>query len=347
MRIVRLLLCSALAAACYAAPAITNVTNAANFQPGIASATWIAIFGTGLANTTASWSAFTGGLLPTSLAGTQVTVNGIPAYVAFVSPTQVNVLVPDDAATGKVPVVVTNGQGASPPLLAAKQPVAPALFAYSQAGGRYAVSQAAATYELISPPRLLGSTVHTVQVSPGENIVLYATGLGGTNPAQATNQLVTSPSPVTGALTITIGGQPVIPQFAGIIQSGLYQINVAVPQLPNGDAPVNVSLGGVSASPVWLTVAGPLPPLRGQTAPPLSGCISGGVDSIAYSTAGIAFGAADDVKVNGADLCPTCGIRMPQSPEFSSRLELALRRGLNVQACYDQKGLVYTLSLAR
>ena len=45
--------------------------------------------------------------LPTLLQGVSVTVNGLPAYVDYVSPTQINALVPDDDTLGPVPVQVT------------------------------------------------------------------------------------------------------------------------------------------------------------------------------------------------------------------------------------------------
>src|SRR5579871_6895267 len=140
MRILHLLFVAGVAASvARGAPVINNVLNAASAQPGIASATWISIFGSDLATTTTSWGDFSGGKLPTTLGGVQVTVNGLSAYVAFISPGQINALVPDDPTIGKVPVVVTNSTGTSNVFMATKQALAPALFAYSPQGGTYAV----------------------------------------------------------------------------------------------------------------------------------------------------------------------------------------------------------------
>ena len=49
------------------APSITAVTNAASYQLGLASATWVSIFGTNLSTVTYTWQAsdFVNGLLPT------------------------------------------------------------------------------------------------------------------------------------------------------------------------------------------------------------------------------------------------------------------------------------------
>jgi hypothetical protein len=82
---------------------IAAVTNGASFQPDFASATWVSIFGTNLSESTRAWqsSDFVGGLLPTSLDGVSVTIDGVPAYVEYISPTQINVLAPDDAKVGR------------------------------------------------------------------------------------------------------------------------------------------------------------------------------------------------------------------------------------------------------
>ena len=53
-------------------------------------------------------SDFVGDQLPTELDGVSVTVNGEPAYIYYISPTQLNVLTPPDLTTGPTSVVVTN-----------------------------------------------------------------------------------------------------------------------------------------------------------------------------------------------------------------------------------------------
>src|ERR1700722_501142 len=79
-----------------ATPAITGVANAESGVATIAPNTWVAIAGSNLgpAGDTRTWenSDFVGGQLPTTLDGLSVTVNGVPAYVYYVNPTQVNVL---------------------------------------------------------------------------------------------------------------------------------------------------------------------------------------------------------------------------------------------------------------
>ena len=61
---------------------------------------------------------FAQGRLPTQLGGVRVTVNGNPAFVYYISPTQINVLSPLDRTIGPVQIVVTNGGTASAPFTA-------------------------------------------------------------------------------------------------------------------------------------------------------------------------------------------------------------------------------------
>ena len=69
----------------------------ASFQlgQGIASDSYLTIKGTNLASTTDTWDkSIVGGQLPTVLDGVTVNIEGIPAYISYISPTQINVLVP-------------------------------------------------------------------------------------------------------------------------------------------------------------------------------------------------------------------------------------------------------------
>jgi hypothetical protein len=74
-----------------------GVVQGASFQRGITPGSWFSIIGWRLANTTRLWaeSDFTqGDALPTRIDGVEVRVNGVPAAVYYVSPTQINAQVP-------------------------------------------------------------------------------------------------------------------------------------------------------------------------------------------------------------------------------------------------------------
>jgi uncharacterized protein (TIGR03437 family) len=233
---------------------INSVVNGASFQPGIASSTWITIFGTNLSQTTRRWSQsdFVDNNLPTQLDGVSATVNGILAYVSYVSPTQVNVLVPDDGTVGQVQVQLTTAQGASNSFAANKQEMAPTFFQFS--GMKYAAATRADGTYVGKPGLISGATF--APAKPGEIISFWGTGFGLTNPWLPAAKLVTHAATLANSVTILIGGQQANVSFAGRSASGLDQFNVTVPAtLADGDQPLVARIGGVQTqSGVLVTV---------------------------------------------------------------------------------------------
>ncbi len=228
-----------------AAPAITtsSVVNAGSLVAGSAPNTFLSIFGPNLASTSRNWAAkdFNSGALPTSLDGVSVTINGKPAYVAYVSPIQINVLAPPDTTTGQVPVVVTNNGLTSAAANIQLAAVAPAFFLFK--------GNAIAAYHSddVTPIGATGVVTGSTPAKPGETIVLYGTGFGPTNPAYPSGQLLSSAYPLASTPTVTFGGTSATVTFAGLTAAGLYQINVTVPpSTPNGDIPVVATIQGAS-----------------------------------------------------------------------------------------------------
>ena len=231
---------------------VTAVVNAGSFQPGIASGAWLSIFGANLSQSTYQWQAgdIVNGMLPTSLQGVSVTINGLPAYIDYISPSQINVLAPDDATVGPVQVQVIAAQQASNAVSAPKSQFAPALLTL----GGTSVAALHTDYSLVGAPNLLPGAV-TTPAKPGETILLYGVGFGPATPPQPTGQQVATAVPLANPVQIVIGGLTASVQYAGLVQSGLYQFNVTVPNLPNGDAKVVAAIGGVpTQSGVSLTV---------------------------------------------------------------------------------------------
>ncbi len=234
---------------------ITGVVNGASFGAGFASATWVSIFGTNLSASTQIWGAsdFVNGALPVSLDQVSVTIDGKPAYVEYISATQINVLAPDDATTGNVQIQVTAAGQTSNSFTAQKQPYAPAFFTFDN--GKYVAAEHS-DYTLLGATGLIAG-VTTTPAQPGEVVLLYGTGFGPTSPATPTDQLVTAEASLpANSVQITIGGIAAAVQFAGLTGSGLYQFNVTVPSsLPSGDAPVLATIGGLSTqSAVSITI---------------------------------------------------------------------------------------------
>jgi len=226
------------------APTITAVGNGGSFQPGAASATWLSILGSNLSTATYTWQAsdFVNGMLPTSLQGVSATINGLPAFIEYISPTQINLLAPDDPVTGPVQVQVTVAQQASNSLSVTKSQFSPAFFTIDN--GVY-VAALHTDYTLVGSSNLLQG-VTTRPAQPGETLLLYGTGFGPTSPASPTAQLVTTPAQLANSVAVTIGGAVAPVTFAGLVESGTYQLNVTVPNLPNGDAAVVATIAGAS-----------------------------------------------------------------------------------------------------
>jgi uncharacterized protein (TIGR03437 family) len=95
-------------------------------------------------------------------------------------------------------------------------------------------------------------------VKPGETILLFGTGWGPTTNSSITTDMVSfTPAPLVTQPTITIGGQTA--QIAGgagyLISPGLYQFNVVVPNVADGDQAISAQLGSVTtANTVVITV---------------------------------------------------------------------------------------------
>lgn len=232
-------------------PVSTGVLNAGSGSPTIAPNTFLAIYGTNLAQQVTDWSHadFSHGL-PTTLGGVTATVNNQPAAVSFISPNQVNILAPIDTHTGTVSVTLTTPFGTTA-VNPTEQSISPAFFVDDPPNGHVAGLHYP-SYGYIGPTTLYPGI--STPATPGETVVLYCTGFGQTNPP-ITNQL-TGAGPLPTLPTVTIGNLPANVIFAGLSSAGLYQLNVIVPtNAPDGDLALVATYNGVSTqSGVVLTV---------------------------------------------------------------------------------------------
>jgi uncharacterized protein (TIGR03118 family) len=122
-----------------APPAFTSagVVNGASFQAPLAANTWATVIGGGLSFASRSWAAtdFTGANLPTTIDGVKVTVNGAPAAISYVGPSQVDFLIPANATAGAALVQVNNNGQISATTSVNLLPAAPAFFWFT--GNKY------------------------------------------------------------------------------------------------------------------------------------------------------------------------------------------------------------------
>ncbi|HEX3743369.1 MAG TPA: FG-GAP-like repeat-containing protein [Bryobacteraceae bacterium] len=228
------------------APTITLVANAEGGVTTIAPNTWVEIKGSNLgpAGDTRTWmsSDFAGSQMPTNLDGVSVTVNGVPSYIYYISPTQVNILVPPNAISGSVPVQVSNNGAISASFMVQARADSPSFFVFG--GGPYiAATHANGSY--IGPTSLYPGL--TTPAQPGETIVMYANGFGSTS-----STVVSGSETQSGTLSplpaITIGGVPAKVTFAGLnVTPGEFQFNVIVPSsLGNGDQATIATYNGMT-----------------------------------------------------------------------------------------------------
>jgi uncharacterized protein (TIGR03437 family) len=218
-------------------PVIAKVLNAASFLAPIEAGSWVMIQGTNLANDTRVWqtSDFIGNNLPVSLDGTSVTIDDKPAFVEYISPTQINVQAPSDSATGTVNVVVTNNGVASAPATAQLQTDAPAFFV---GAGNGVIASLIPGYTPVSA---------AAPTMPGDLVVLWGTGFGPTTPPTAAGTIV-SGAPATSTLpVVTVGGVQVLVVSSVLTTGtvGLYQITIQLPaNVPTGTVAIQASIGG-------------------------------------------------------------------------------------------------------
>jgi uncharacterized protein (TIGR03437 family) len=212
-------------------------------QPG----EWISIYGSNLAAASATWN----GDFPTLLGNTSVTIDGQKAYLWYVSPGQINAQVPADGNRGSVPVVITTpgGTASANVVLAAYAPSfsllvgehVAAIIIRTDGSGAYG----GGTYDIVGPT---GDSLgfRTVAAKAGDVVELFAVGLGPTTPVVQPGQTFSGAAPTDSAVSLSINGHAVTPSFAGIIEAGLYQINMTIPAgFGAGDLPIIATVAGV------------------------------------------------------------------------------------------------------
>jgi uncharacterized protein (TIGR03437 family) len=238
-------------------PAISSggVISASGFGgfSSIAPGSWIEIYGSNLASGTRSWagSDFNGINAPTSLDGTSVTVGGQAAFVDYISPGQVNALVPSTVGTGFQPVTVTTASGTSAAYTITVNAVEPGLLAlpsFNINGTPYAVAFFADGTFVLPTSAIAGITSRPAK--PGDVIVLYGVGFGPVAPYIPAGQLAEQATSLASSFQMSIGGAPAVTDYDGLAPSytGLYQFNVTVPTIPAGNAPVTFAVGGTAGT---------------------------------------------------------------------------------------------------
>jgi uncharacterized protein (TIGR03437 family) len=229
------------------APTIGGLTNAASYAQLFTPGEIVSVFGTDMTPALAPAISVP---LPIMLTGTSATVDNFNVPLYFVSPGQLNVQIPWEAAGENDATLMVFNNGASATFDFTVASYAPGIFTMNAQGtGQGAILNSSYQIADASNP-----------AAPGSYVQLYCTGLGAVSntpldgAASPSNPLAET----TTTPTVTIGGVAGSVLFSGLAPGfvGEYQVNVVVPSgVSAGSAvPVVLSIGGVSSNTVTIAV---------------------------------------------------------------------------------------------
>jgi uncharacterized protein (TIGR03437 family) len=217
---------------------VAGISNAASGQQIFAPGEIVSVYGTAMGDFAQS-----AGALPLTmyLAGCEASVspannpnNAYPAYLYYVSPTQVNLQIPYEIPAGLATLTIGNP--------------------YANVTYNFQVGTAApgvfATPDGFANPSNTGAH--------GQTLSLYVTGVGSLRPAIADGAAPRNSSTIPSqAVTVTIGGVTAVPSYIGVPtwSVSVLQINYQVPaSVATGKQPVVVTVGGVQSPPVYVNI---------------------------------------------------------------------------------------------
>lgn len=246
------------------------VVSAASFAREVAPDSLAVAFGTRLATVEATATDadpnLPGVQLPLTLGGTTVEVNGRRAGLIYVSPGQINFLLPPETASGTANIVVRASDGAATSGPALVNPTAPAIFtANADSRGvpaalllRYQPDGVQGAEPVSHYDALLGRhntrPIHFGMAGRDRVFVLlFLTGLRGAPDPNRDGNL-------NEVVRVTVGGVALTPDYAGRQPdlAGLDQLNLELPASLTGRGKVNVIVsinGGPSSNSVELELA--------------------------------------------------------------------------------------------
>jgi uncharacterized protein (TIGR03437 family) len=219
-----------------------GIVNAADNKAGpLAPNTIGSIYGVRLSYVTAALTQddIHSGVLPTVLPGTGVAVlvGNLLATIYYVSPKQINFLVPADLIPGPSTVQVVLDAHSGPAVKIKLAAASPALFQLDQ--------------QNVVAVRPDGSAITPkAPAKPGDIVILYATGLGQTSPPVPYGLVFNQAAPLEQLADFKlvldgVSAGPRAVQYAGIAPgfAGLYQINLALASSTKTNPEIRIGFG--------------------------------------------------------------------------------------------------------
>jgi uncharacterized protein (TIGR03437 family) len=235
------------------APRIFGVANAAFGPPGgrIVGGEAISIYGPHIGPTVPVTAApDASGAMPTSLGGVQVTINGSPVPLLYVSDSQVNAVTPLYLSGGTARVHISFNNSNTAGFIATVVAAIPEVFQRSD-GTAAAINQDGSLNSADRP------------APPGSVVAIWATGIGTTPFGAWQDGRIATGALDFGCCQISVQAHAADVVYGGAapgIVAGVAQINFQLPaQLADYGPTVDVSLsaGGVTSHPVQVYVAVP------------------------------------------------------------------------------------------
>lgn len=225
-----------------------SIVNAATNEPGpLAPLALVSLYGKDLAFNTRAITTedVRNGILPTSLIGTgvSVSIDNVAVPILFVSPNQINFLVPGNIRTGRRLLrLYTNGRS-GPEVEVVIAESSPGLFSVDAV----TVIATRADGSLVTPAS---------PAAPGDILVIYAAGLGTTLPIVSGLIIPNSAAPISARADFAVLLNDVrLPDseilYAGLTPgfAGLYQINCRLPRDTPPDPEIRIRLPGQISPP--------------------------------------------------------------------------------------------------
>ncbi len=206
------------------APSIASVVNAEDYSSHYCPGLLVFLYGANFGSSTSALS---------------ITVGGKPAFIAGSSSTLIEAQIPFELSPGPTTLVLTVAGSQLPGIPMNLTATAPAFSSFDSSGSGSVTTTTAAGALVTS----------TAPANPGDTVVVYLSGLGATNPPTPSGQAAKA-APPAATPTLTVGGQNASITSAVLAPgyAGLYQVAFKVPAGVQGNAPIALSIGGVTTS---------------------------------------------------------------------------------------------------
>ena len=250
-------------------PAVTALSSA-SYLAGAAPDSLVSLFGTQLALRSVSGSPTAAGQWSLAVADVTVEINGRAAGLAYVSPTQINCVVPHDTEMGPARIVVKNAGNEVAVGTMNVTLAAPALFSTDGAGRGNAVAFNAVTYATapfsVVTPQNAGADKRT-------RLAVLGTGIRWTGNSARNAAVTNAAANVRARATTPAGGAvPLGLEYAGPAPGfpGVDQVNLVLPAEADTAERLNITIdaGGLSSNTLAIPIRQAPPPVISLEAAP-------------------------------------------------------------------------------